>query len=255
MPYPLYFSDSNVGIGQPNPAKTLDITGDLNVTGILTVAGSAVAGVTIGAFGSTPNANGLSIASGVLTLQPADATRPGALTVDAQTVTGAKKFTTKIDATGTQSTGGIGGDFAPAFGIHFPASDNTIHYRTGSVGGGSHQFGDVSGTTMTRISSDGLHLEAAPLALWLQYTDSTGTPGSATINKSSGRSAIASGQTTCVVTNNLCTATSLVMIAPEDGLNTTVWYTVVPTAGSFTVTVKVDPGATWKFRWILCKGE
>jgi hypothetical protein len=47
--------------------------------------------VTIGAFGSTPNANGLSVATQVVTAQPADATHPGMLSIAAQTFAGAKR--------------------------------------------------------------------------------------------------------------------------------------------------------------------
>ncbi len=46
----------------------------------ITIASTSSGDVTIGAFGSTPNANGLSISgSQVLNLQPADATHPGGL--------------------------------------------------------------------------------------------------------------------------------------------------------------------------------
>lgn len=48
--------------------------------------------VSFGAFGSTPNANGGSIAAGVITLQPADASNPGGLSTGAQTIPGAKTF-------------------------------------------------------------------------------------------------------------------------------------------------------------------
>jgi len=48
--------------------------------------------ISVGAFGSTPNANAASIATGVLTLQPADATNPGGVSTGAQTFAGAKTF-------------------------------------------------------------------------------------------------------------------------------------------------------------------
>ena len=46
---------------------------------VATVSGTNTGDVTIGAFGSTPNANGLSISGQALTLQPASATQPGAI--------------------------------------------------------------------------------------------------------------------------------------------------------------------------------
>lgn len=47
---------------------------------------------TMGAFGSTPNTAGGSISSTTLTLQPADATRPGGVTAGTQSFGGAKTF-------------------------------------------------------------------------------------------------------------------------------------------------------------------
>jgi len=55
--------------------------------------------ISVGAFGSTPNANAASIATGVLTLQPADATNPGGVSTGAQTFAGAKTFSGAMSAT------------------------------------------------------------------------------------------------------------------------------------------------------------
>jgi hypothetical protein len=48
--------------------------------------------VTIGSFGVTPNANGLSLSTQALSLQPADGTNPGAVSTSAQTIAGVKTF-------------------------------------------------------------------------------------------------------------------------------------------------------------------
>jgi hypothetical protein len=56
-------------------------------------------GLSVAAVGSTPNANGASVAGQVLTLQPADGTHPGVLTSGAQTVGGAKTFSTPLALT------------------------------------------------------------------------------------------------------------------------------------------------------------
>lgn len=47
---------------------------------------------TVGAFGSTPNANGASISGSTITLQPANATNPGGLSTGTQDISGAKTF-------------------------------------------------------------------------------------------------------------------------------------------------------------------
>lgn len=81
-------------------------------------------------------------------------------------------------------------------------------------------------------------------------TDSSGTPGAATINKPSGISAIASGASTCVITNSLATTTSLIHID---------WYGdhgaarswVVRSSGSFTVTLSSNATADTSFGWTI----
>lgn len=50
------------------------------------ISGSNSGDVTIGNFGASPTAKGISISSQALTLQPADATRPGAVSLGAQTL-------------------------------------------------------------------------------------------------------------------------------------------------------------------------
>lgn len=75
----------------------------------LTLASTSAGDVTIGAFGSTPNANGLSInGSQVLNMQPADGTHPGGLSILAQTIAGIKTFSSQILASdGTVALPGL----------------------------------------------------------------------------------------------------------------------------------------------------
>lgn len=47
-------------------------------------------------FGSAPNNNGLTLAAGVLNMEPADATHPGGVSTGAQTLAGAKTFSSTI---------------------------------------------------------------------------------------------------------------------------------------------------------------
>jgi hypothetical protein len=54
--------------------------------------------LSVGTFGSTPNASGASLASNTLTLQPADGTHPGGVTAGTQTLGGNKTFTGTIAA-------------------------------------------------------------------------------------------------------------------------------------------------------------
>lgn len=57
--------------------------------------------LTIGPFGSTPNADGASAAGSTLTLQPADGSNPGAISTTDQTIAGQKSFSTLFDIINT----------------------------------------------------------------------------------------------------------------------------------------------------------
>ena len=60
-------------------------------------SGTNTGDVTLAAFGSTPNANGLSIAGQVLNMQPADNTHPGGVSILAQTFAGNKTFSGTVN--------------------------------------------------------------------------------------------------------------------------------------------------------------
>lgn len=81
-------------------------------------------------------------------------------------------------------------------------------------------------------------------------TDSSASPGPATIDKPTGISAIANGSTSVMITNALATTTSRIMITwlGDLGVQTkTPWVT--RGVGSFTVNVASDPGANVSFAW------
>jgi hypothetical protein len=96
VPFPIFFENGRVGIGEQTPEVELDVVGDAAVTGnlevggALTVDGLPVAGLGLGPVGSAPNANGASLTDGELVLQPASASFPGVVTAGAQTLAGAK---------------------------------------------------------------------------------------------------------------------------------------------------------------------
>jgi hypothetical protein len=60
--------------------------------------------LTLGPYGSTPNADGASLVSGVLTLQPASSTQPGGMSTLTQSILGAKTFLNTISVPATSST-------------------------------------------------------------------------------------------------------------------------------------------------------
>lgn len=302
MPFPVYYTDGKVGIGLPNPEVELDVLGDLAVSGTISSGGAPLSAVTLGPVGSTPNADAASIADSVLTLQPADGTHPGVITSGAQTIGGAKTFSSTVAASNISGTNS--GDVTlaavgavpsangaslsaqvltlqPADATHpglvttgvqtlagvktfssQPVSANGYNVAGASAlessGGitilrsgdnsGNFQFVAQFGTEVGRLNARGF---GTNLFYTMAYTDSSGTPGNATINKGSGRSAIASGASACVITNAFCMAASVVMVTAEDLDATLLTFKCVPTDGSFTVTGVANATANWKFRWAL----
>lgn len=86
---------------------TQTIGGNKTFTGTISasnLSGTNTGDVTLTAVGSTPSANGASLSGQVLTLQPADATHPGLLTILAQTIAGNKTFTGTISASNLSGT-------------------------------------------------------------------------------------------------------------------------------------------------------
>lgn len=97
------------------------------------------------------------------------------------------------------------------------------------------QDGDVNIGTGSRIASQLTVTNGVRVA----YTDSTGTPGAATINKTAGRVKFAAAAVTLVVTNNTCFATSIINVNLEGAADATATRAFVSAQinGSFTITL------------------
>lgn len=113
------------------------------------------------------------------------------------------------------------------------ATLNSTAYLGCSVGGVFRFFTD--GAQFGRIDQSG--------------TDSTGTPGAVTINRPIGKSAIAAGAASVVITNSLVAAASHVVITPHARDATCKELIVVPAAGSFTVSGTAAATAALPFSW------
>jgi len=109
-------------------------------------------------------------------------------------------------------------------------------------GTGNATFGasGTGSTTVTRVGS-----------LTVLSTDTSGTPGNATINTLSGRAAFAAAGTTVVVTSSSVTANSKVFVSLRGGDATLVSVRVTPAAGSFTVTGNAAATATTIFDFFV----
>lgn len=83
------------------------------------------------------------------------------------------------------------------------------------------------------------------------YTDNSATVGNATVNALRGKSTVALGAGTCVITNNLVTVNSQIIVTVEANDATLKSLIATPTAGSFTVRGNDVPTADAKFSWIV----
>lgn len=90
-------------------------------------------------------------------------------------------------------------------------------------------------TTVTPISF--LDIGSGYGFTFYRTNTAAGTTGAQTIDKPAGSVNIAAGQTTLVVTNTMCLATSNVFAAVQTNDTTAVLKNVVPAAGSFTITL------------------
>ena len=132
--------------------------------------------ISLGAFGSTPNADGLSLSSNTLTMQPADGTNPGGVSTTTQTIAGAKTFTTSI-ATGVAgaSIGGVlvSGNTSGTISILPQAAAGTYNFNLPITAGTSGYFltsAGGAGSPMTWTNPTGVSVTL------------TGDSGSATGN-------------------------------------------------------------------------
>ena len=88
--------------------------------------------------------------------------------------------------------------------------------------------------------------------LTVRTTDGSGTPGAATINRPSGKVAIALGVASVVVTNSLVTANSTILAVVQSADATLTFIkSVVPTTGSFTITGNAAATANCKVAFFV----
>ncbi len=115
-----------------------------NGAGTIQLDVASGAGLSLAAFGSTPNANGLTLSTGVLNMQPADGTFPGGVSTTTQNFAGAKVFNTSAASAAFLSISGGGGiatiqypSSATSFNFNLPTTAGTSGFFLTSGGGGS----------------------------------------------------------------------------------------------------------------------
>lgn len=132
-----------------NTANTLALTIDAsqNATFAGTVAASNLSGtnsgnVTIAAFGSTPNSNGLTLSTQAINLQPADGTNPGAVSITTQIFAGAKTFSTQLIGKGTATNDSAAAGYIGEY-------IESVISSTTSIPGTTGQYGNLTSISLT----------------------------------------------------------------------------------------------------------
>ena len=83
------------------------------------------------------------------------------------------------------------------------------------------------------------------------YSNISGTPGHGTANGGRGRAAIAAAASTVTITNNYCTAASMVVISLITNDATAIFKNVVPGAGSFVVNLTANATGNTSFDFLV----
>ncbi len=91
-------SGAKLKVWKNNGVEKASIDKDGNGT-FANMSGTNTGDVTLGTFGSSPDAKGATISGQVVTLQPADATHPGLVTDGTQTIAGAKTLSNDLTIT------------------------------------------------------------------------------------------------------------------------------------------------------------
>ncbi len=250
-------------------------------------AWAAVAGgsITVGAFGASPTANGATAAGDTLTLQPADGTHPGGVSIGTQAFGGAKEFAATatfdlgIDVLGAPvgngsgvSLGSLTASYASIWLAQGAVTNVNWNIRAHTGGdlelapgnGGNVVIENTAAVPIWRFIGSTHNLVSIYGTVVLPYNDGSGSPGTtATSNTPSGRLALSTGGNNIVVTCAAITnANCIVEIIPEqiDG-TAPLWSCVNNGSSTFTVTLSsvagaaTAPGATWKFKYVVLNGQ
>jgi hypothetical protein len=86
------------------------------------------------------------------------------------------------------------------------------------------------------------------------FTDDSGTTGDRTVNKPRGINAFAAAATTITITNSVCLSTSHVIATLQTDDITAIIKNVVPSNGSFVITLNAAATGTTKVAWTVLGG-
>lgn len=124
----------------------------------------ATGALALGAFGSTPSASGASLSAGTLTLQPADATHPGGLSILAQAIAGVKTFSSApvfSSVTVSQALIVDSGKSLSSIGYGSAATASTLVSRDANANTNSNNISSNYATTATGAGTTALTVASA----------------------------------------------------------------------------------------------
>lgn len=127
----------------------------------------------------------------------------------------------------------------------YPTGPNLILSNDTAVTGNFLEcYNQALSTNVTYVTKDGVLGFDKTLA---------GSPGNVTINKPSGSVIIGAGTSSVVVTNSLVDANTHIVATVQTNDSTLKTVTVVPAAGSFTITGNANATANTTIRWTIIK--
>ncbi len=250
-------SDGRVGIGTLSPVSALHVVGVVTSSGGFDASSGTL---TIGGTNASSITLGRALASAVVTM-------PGTFTATAMMSSytsdglfGGTAVPCSISTPGGANrkilfgfTDGGGGQYGPRLGFTQPTVGGmtAANMSVGPELNGDFTIrGGASNTEHLRIDTTGRLILAGRLSL--PATDSSGTPGSVTINSPTGQFAVAAGASSATVTNSSVSATSVVLCVIQSADATLVGIvSVVPGAGSFVFTGNAAATAACKIGFVV----
>lgn len=185
-------SDNVMGVIAPDASTTkVLVSGGASANPSWQTLGSGA--LALGAFGSTPNSSGASLSGATLTLQPADGTNPGGVSILAQTLAGVKTFSSAPVMSALTASQVVVTDSGKALASLAYASANTVSAIVQRDGSGNFSAGTItasltgtaSGNTTISANQYGVVLSGAANVLQVLAPDSSATK----VLKSGGASA------------------------------------------------------------------
>ncbi len=213
------------------PAANNSTPGYLTAADHTTLSSAAAS---VSSFGAVPNSAGCSLTGGVFTMQPANASFPGGVSIVAQTFGGDKTFSGKIIPVLFQSNGSTSFPGAAGSGLSFYYNDATLGSVIYGFGTASDVFiGNRSGTAVMQVVANsttaqfGGDIDLATAGKGLRVAEGT--------NAKQGTATLVAG--TVTVANTSVTANSRIFLTAQNNSGTVGSVSVsARTAGtSFTI--------------------